>query len=67
MAIAAKLYSGQVLSVFFASLLAVQTAFADEAGGVTPYRPSLSNPAQLPSPGQLELELGGLALAVTML
>jgi hypothetical protein len=27
---------------------------------VTPYRPSVSNPAQLPVPGQLELEIGGL-------
>jgi hypothetical protein len=28
--------------------------------GVTPYRPSVSSPAQLPLAGQLELELGGL-------
>lgn len=34
-------------------------AFAEDAQ-VTPYRPSVSNPAQLPTPGQLELELGGL-------
>lgn len=34
---------------------------AAEDDGVTPYRPSVSNPAQLPVPGQLELELGGLA------
>ncbi|MDE2095578.1 MAG: transporter [Burkholderiales bacterium] len=27
---------------------------------ITPYRPSVSNPAQLPAPGQLEFELGGL-------
>lgn len=33
---------------------------ADEAPPVTPYRPSVSSPAQLPAPGQLELELGGL-------
>lgn len=32
---------------------------ADEAG-VSPYRPSVSSPAQLPLAGQLELELGGL-------
>jgi hypothetical protein len=34
------------------------------AGGppVLPYRPSVSSPAQLPAPGQLELELGGLAV-----
>lgn len=31
---------------------------ADE--GVTPYRPTLANPAELPVPGQLELEFGGL-------
>jgi hypothetical protein len=34
---------------------------ADSAPPVLPYRPSLSSPAQLPAPGQLELELGGLA------
>ncbi|WP_229218582.1 transporter [Rugamonas brunnea] len=34
---------------------------ADEWQPVTPYRPSVSSPAQLPYPGQLELELGGLA------
>ncbi len=28
---------------------------------VTPYRPSVSTPAQLPAPGQLELELGGVS------
>ncbi|HEY8710256.1 MAG TPA: transporter [Burkholderiaceae bacterium] len=33
---------------------------ADEYAPITPYRPSVSNPAQLPAPGQLELELGGL-------
>ncbi|MEP6875370.1 MAG: transporter [Burkholderiales bacterium] len=27
---------------------------------ITPYRPSVSSPAQLPVPGQLEIELGGL-------
>ena len=31
----------------------------DLADPVTPYRPSMSNPAQLPAPGQLELEIGG--------
>jgi hypothetical protein len=35
-------------------------AWADDAPEVTPYRPSVSNPAELPTPGQLELELGGL-------
>lgn len=37
------------------------TAHAGDGGGVTPYRPSVSTPAQLPTPGQLEFELGGLA------
>ncbi|MGZ3254334.1 MAG: transporter [Burkholderiaceae bacterium] len=36
-------------------------AFADEEAGVTPYRPSVSSPAQLPVAGQLELEYGGLS------
>ncbi|WP_229219878.1 transporter [Rugamonas fusca] len=34
---------------------------ADDMQPVTPYRPSVSSPAQLPYPGQLELEVGGLA------
>ncbi|MYN44878.1 transporter [Pseudoduganella sp. FT93W] len=36
-------------------------AHGDEYAPVTPYRPSVSSPAQLPAAGQLELELGGLA------
>ena len=36
-------------------------AHADDEAAITPYRPSVSTPAQLPSPGQLEFELGGLA------
>ena len=35
-------------------------AFAEDDYAITPYRPSVSNSAQLPLPGQLELELGGL-------
>jgi hypothetical protein len=35
-------------------------ALADEETAITPYRPSVSNPAQLPVAGQLELEYGGL-------
>jgi len=35
-------------------------AYADDDSPVTPYRPSVSSPAQLPAPGQLELEIGGL-------
>ena len=33
----------------------------EEGPPVTPYRPSVSSPAQLPAAGQLELELGGLS------
>jgi len=39
------------------------TAYAadtDDGDAITPYRPSVSSPAQLPVPGQLEVELGGL-------
>jgi hypothetical protein len=36
-------------------------AHAEDEGAVTPYRPSISTPAQLPIPGQLEFELGGQA------
>ena len=41
---------------------AAATAHADDDGGppVTPYRPSVSTPAQLSAPGYLELEAGGL-------
>lgn len=35
-------------------------AFAQGDDAITPYRPSVSSPAQLPVPGQLELELGGV-------
>lgn len=35
-------------------------AFAENDAAVSPYRPSVSSPAQLPAAGQLELELGGL-------
>ena len=42
---------------------ALQAGVAHAADGgddaVTPYRPSVSSPAQLPAAGQLELELGG--------
>jgi len=42
-------------------LVCAAGAHASEADAdITPYRPSVSNPAQLPTPGQLELELGGL-------
>ncbi|MBV6322647.1 transporter [Duganella violaceipulchra] len=34
---------------------------AEDGPPITPYRPSVSSPAQLPAAGQLELELGGLS------
>ena len=36
-------------------------ALAQDGPPITPYRPSVSSPAQLPAPGQLEFELGGLS------
>jgi hypothetical protein len=36
-------------------------AHAQDEAVVTPYRPSVSTPAQLPAPGQLEFELGALS------
>jgi len=44
----------------FAAAFSLCTYAADDAG-ITPYRPSVSSPAQLPVPGQLELELGILS------
>jgi hypothetical protein len=38
--------------------ICVGSAFADD-NAITPYRPSVSSPAQLPVSGQLEFELGG--------
>lgn len=52
-----KILSGLILVT---SLQAVHAASADEEVAITPYRPSVSNSAQLPVAGQLELELGGL-------
>jgi hypothetical protein len=49
----------QIITLLLASVLST-SAMADDDAGVTPYRPSVSSPAQLPSPGQLEFELGGL-------
>lgn len=53
--IAAKRAVAAVLAVFVPF-----SSWAADDNGVTPYRPSVSNPAQLPTPGQLELEFGGL-------
>lgn len=43
--------------------LAISTlpAHAQEGPAITPYRPSVSTPAQLPAPGQLEFEFGILS------
>ncbi len=38
------------------------SASASDFADITPYRPSVSDPAQLPAVGQLELELGGLSV-----
>lgn len=40
------------------SLLIIQSALADEAPAATPYRPTVSNPAELSAPGWLEVEAG---------
>ncbi|MGK5081529.1 transporter [Janthinobacterium sp. HLX7-2] len=42
------------------SLLLAPLAQAQEDDAVLPYRPSVASPAQLPVPGQLEFEAGGL-------
>ncbi len=43
------------------SALTLPCLAQDEAPPVTPYRPSVSSPAQLPAPGQLEMEIGALS------
>ena len=53
------MFAGKPLVLAVLTVLASPSWSADE-GGVNPYRPSVSNPAQLPAPGQLELEFGGL-------
>lgn len=50
----------KALILLLASLLA-PGAHSEELAPVTPYRPSVSSPAQLPAAGQLELELGALS------
>jgi hypothetical protein len=49
------------LTALLLASLAATVACADDDSGITPYRPSVSTPAQLPVPGQLEFELGGLS------
>lgn len=39
-----------------------RAADLEDEAPITPYRPSVSSPAQLPVPGQLEFELGGLRM-----
>ena len=46
--------------VAMAALCAAAHAEDADVDAITPYRPSVSSPAQLPVPGQLEMELGGL-------
>ncbi|MBC7501929.1 MAG: transporter [Herminiimonas sp.] len=46
--------------LFLCASLISLAAYADDETAVTPYRPSVSSPAQLPVAGQLELELGWL-------
>ena len=41
-------------------VLSAEVQADDGYAPITPYRPSVSSPAQLPAPGQLEFELGGL-------
>lgn len=41
-------------------MLAGTARAADDDNAISPYRPSVSSPAQLPLAGQLEFELGGL-------
>jgi hypothetical protein len=49
------------LSIALLLACAAHATFAAEAGTVTPYRPSVSTPAQLPAVGQLEYEAGFLS------
>lgn len=57
-----KFMSPAKLLAFPLSLILLSPALAQEERGITPYRPSVSTPAQLPVAGQLELELGGLGV-----
>lgn len=41
-------------------ILSTAAGAAEDDDAITPYRPSVSSPAQLPVAGQLEFELGGL-------
>jgi hypothetical protein len=54
------MYSSRLLVSLFVLNIALP-ALADDLPPVTPYRPSVASPAQLPALGQLELEMGGLS------
>ena len=49
-----------MMSLFMLAAVAAPCCAQSEAG-ITPYRPSVSSPAQLPLAGQLEFEIGGLS------
>lgn len=53
------MFSSKIFGIALISLSSL-SAFAQDESGVSPYRPSVSSPAQLPLAGQLELELGVL-------
>ena len=52
--------TGLAVATLAGAALSASAADADDAEAITPYRPSVSSPAQLPHAGQLEFELGGL-------
>jgi len=52
--------AGLTLAALCSVALADEAAAPADTDAITPYRPSVSSPAQLPVPGQLEAELGGL-------
>lgn len=68
--LATSLAAWVIFGSAFISALAPPTVYAAETGAdaadtadtapILPYRPTVSNPAQLPVPGQLEVELGGV-------
>lgn len=57
-----RLLAGGLLLALAAMSFTAMANAADDSEGppITPYRPSVSSPAQLPAPGQLEFEFGGL-------
>ena len=57
--LALRLYAAMCAALL--GSLAPGYANAEDAAHITPYRPTISNSAQLPTPGQVELELGLLA------